>query len=172
MNLTGLHDPFRIVEENFYDSLQLLPYLNEDSSVLDVGSGAGFPGIPLKIAKSGIHLTICEPILKRCLFMREVIRSLRLANISVLQQRVNPGESIGQFDRIVSRGTMKADELINLVRSSLSPQGEILMLKGGDVRKEVDTASKEAVVSKNQIEVIPYTLPASAKIRSIIKVMT
>ena len=84
INLTAIKTTDDIYIKHFLDCCYLVPYLNECNNLLDVGSGAGFPGIVLKIMKPELEVTLLEPIHKRCLFLLKVIQELKLTKINVV----------------------------------------------------------------------------------------
>jgi len=95
-NLTNIEGDKDIVIKHFLDSFSICSFIDENSRLLDIGSGAGFPGIPLKIVNPGIQITLMDSVLKKCNFLKEVVRKLRLDSVSVLRSRA---ENIGEDNR-------------------------------------------------------------------------
>ncbi|MBI2082376.1 MAG: 16S rRNA (guanine(527)-N(7))-methyltransferase RsmG [Deltaproteobacteria bacterium] len=164
INLTTITDPMRVVEEHFIDSLAAIPYLEKSKSLLDIGSGAGFPGIPLAIARPEVQIVLCESIKKKSDFLREVVRQLNLKNVVIKNMRLEEGSILGRFDSIVSRGTMDIHSLIKLSGPSLSQNGQIISYKGPEVEKEL----LELELKGLRIEEYRYLLPYSKKRRVLI----
>ena len=84
MNLTALRSPREIIIHHFLDSLLLLPHLPQTARLLDIGSGAGFPGLPLKIARPGLTIDLVEATAKKVSFLKEAVRRLGLSGMNVI----------------------------------------------------------------------------------------
>lgn len=136
INLVSQGDAASIMEKHVYDSLQYLRWLDSGCRVLDIGSGAGFPGIPVKILQPDLELAVMDSQRKRCNFLREVIRSLGLQKISVLDGRAedfaSPSGLKGQFDRVLFRGFGSLETCLTLGASFLKPKGKIILMKNPD----------------------------------------
>lgn len=133
-NLTTVRDPGQIVALHVLDSLSVLPYLNEVGSVLDVGTGAGLPGIPLAIACPNISFRLVDSQQKKISFIQHVITSLGLTNVAATQQRVevlraNSTVDHG-FDVIVSRAFASLQEFVKLINNVCNTQTKIIAMKG------------------------------------------
>lgn len=163
INLTAIRNPEKIIELHFLDSLAALPYLPSSGSLLDFGSGAGFPGIPLKIAGPDIELALAESVRKKCAFLREVVRTLDLKGVTVFDERVTSGSPIGPFDLIVSRGTSPVADLCNLLLPHLNDTGKIMIWKGKDISSELSDAMEVLDQNRRIVEQIPYRLPVSGR---------
>jgi len=133
-NLTTVREPDQIITLHILDSLSVLPYLDNATSVLDVGTGAGLPGIPLAIARPDISFKLLDSQQKKIIFVQHVITSLQLTNVVATQQRieslqvsspVDPG-----FDVIVSRAFASLQEFVNLISSVCTKQTKIIAMKG------------------------------------------
>jgi len=133
-NLTTVRDPAQIITLHILDSLSVLSFLDNVSSVLDVGTGAGLPGIPLAIARPDISFKLLDSQQKKIIFVQHVITSLQLTNVIATQQRieslqvsspVDPG-----FDVIVSRAFASLQEFVNLISSICTKQTRIIAMKG------------------------------------------
>lgn len=182
INLTSITDPEEIRELHFLDSLSLIPEImghfnsanvpRETSPLLrllDIGSGAGFPGLPIKIALPEIEVTLVDSVKKKCDFMKEVIRALSLKRITVLHGRLTEGRHLGDFDIITSRATFKMRDLIRLAIPNLAPNGVIVAMKGLNVTQEIaDCQDEIRRYGMNPIEERVYWLPISGKERKIL----
>ena len=126
-NLTGIRDPADITIKNFVDSLTPLPYLERSCRLLDIGSGAGFPGIPLKIAAPQLQVHIVDARRKKTAFLKHIIRTLELEGVTALHGRAEEMEQPEQpFQIIISRAFRRLEPLIKLV-SPLMKSGNMLV---------------------------------------------
>jgi 16S rRNA (guanine527-N7)-methyltransferase len=135
MNLISLKSTRDIVIKHFIDSLTLLPYIrNETCQVLDIGSGAGFPGIPLKIVASSLKVSLLESSRKKSSFLKHVIRSLNLKDAMVIHNRAEllmRQETYKEsFDIVTSRATFKLPEFLRMGAFFLAPRGFLIAMKG------------------------------------------
>lgn len=168
-NLTSIDSRDEIVELHFIDSLSLLPHLVSRETVLDIGSGAGFPGLPIKIACQELKVTLVDSMKKKCDFMKTVIREVGLDGISVVQKRVGENESIGEFDVVVSRATLKLEKLIRIAAPNLKPDGLLIAMKGVEVAQEIAEAEMALkVCGFLPVREVIYELPRSGKKRKLV----
>jgi 16S rRNA (guanine527-N7)-methyltransferase len=134
INLTSEKDALSIFEKHVFDSLQYLRWLDETDKTLDIGSGAGFPGIPAKIIHPDLNLTLIESQRKRCSFMREAIRSLKLNGAQVVEGRAekfSDQETFSeQFDRVVFRGFSSLETCLAVGLPFLKERGQVILKKG------------------------------------------
>ena len=93
MNLTAITEPKAVVVKHFLDSILLLPELEQGDTLIDVGTGAGFPGVPLKILRPGLHLTLLDSLNKRLIFLREVLDRLGLDEMCIRDRNVSAQEA-------------------------------------------------------------------------------
>jgi len=133
------------VIRHFVDSLTPLPWIERpDGLLIDLGSGGGFPGIPLRIALSGLKLTLVESSRKKTSFLAHIVRTLCLDDVSIIRERVNAliGEPVcaGAFDTVLSRASFKLPELLRMASFFLKPEGLLIALKGPDPQEEMDEA--------------------------------
>jgi 16S rRNA (guanine527-N7)-methyltransferase len=140
MNLVSLQSDLDLPVRHFIDSLTLLPYLPAvPVSVLDIGSGAGFPAIPIKIVRTDLHMTLLEASRKKSSFLKEVVRKLGLQGISVLNSRLEEllrKDPTPSFDMIVSRATLKLPDLVAQGLPLLKDGGVLAAMKGPGVEEE------------------------------------
>jgi len=127
--LTAIHEPERMLTHHLLDSLATLSYVTADR-LLDVGSGAGLPGIPLALARSDMQVTLMDASHKKCAFMQQAVIDLKLANVAVVQGRVEDMNLDGKFPQIISRAFSDLSEFVRLSASLLAPGGEWLAMKG------------------------------------------
>ena len=135
INLLSVKSGRDIVIKHFIDSLTLLPYIgSETCRVLDIGSGAGFPGIPLKIAVDPLKVSLLESSRKKSSFLKHVIRSLALTDAVVIHNRaeflMEDETYSGYFQIVTSRATSKLPELLQMGAFFLAPSGFLIAMKG------------------------------------------
>jgi len=145
MNLTSVRGPDEIIIKHFIDSLAPLPYIAcREGRLLDVGSGGGFPGIPLKIVLPDLHLSLLEASRKKSSFLRHVIRHLPLSRTNVIHDRVESVmiENTYQhaFDTVISRAAFKLPHLFVMGRFFLSQGGLLIAMKGPHLEAEEKNA--------------------------------
>jgi len=134
INLTSEKDALSILERHVFDSLQYHRWLNPSHKILDIGSGAGFPGIPLKIIHPDLVMTLLDSQKKRCSFLREAIRTLKLEGIEVSEGRVesffNQESFVGKFDRVCFRGFSSLETCLTVGLPFLKTDGLVILKKG------------------------------------------
>ncbi len=128
-NLTAIHEPERMLTHHLLDSLAILPMLGA-GPLLDVGSGAGLPGIPLAIARPELYVTLLDSSQKRCGFMQQAVIELKLDNVSVVNARAEDYRPVEHFPQIVSRAFSDLSEFVKVTRHLLAEGGEWLAMKG------------------------------------------
>ncbi len=129
--LTAVTDPADIVIKHFVDSLSPLPYLEASTNLLDIGSGAGFPGIPLKIATPDLRLSLVDANRKKVSFLKQVVRTLKLRGVAVHHGRVEDLPPPDQpFTTIISRAFRRLEPLLDLVSPLLSPECLLVAMLG------------------------------------------
>ena len=149
INLISEKSSQEIVNRHFLDSLTALQFIDkQDARVLDIGSGAGFPGLPLKIACPTLQIYLLESNRKKVSFLKHIIRLLSLPETFVLHERAeNVIKDIKWkdfFDVVVSRAAFKLSELLSFGSFFLAPQGKLIALKGPDVDAEFLSCVKSA----------------------------
>jgi 16S rRNA (guanine527-N7)-methyltransferase len=135
MNLVSVRTPEEILIKHFVDSLTPAPYIiAPQGRLLDIGSGGGFPGIPLKIALPALHVSLLEASRKKSSFLRHLIRQLPLSQTVVIHARVESAMADDThrhaFHTIISRAAFKLPELFTMARFFLSPGGLLIAMKG------------------------------------------
>ena len=128
-NLTAIRERSRMVTHHLLDSLAVLPHVR-GPRVLDVGSGAGLPGIPLAVAGPALHVTLLESNHKKSAFLTQAVAELQLANVQVVMERVESWQPEARFDTIVSRAFAELGEFASLAGRLLAPQGVLAAMKG------------------------------------------
>jgi 16S rRNA (guanine527-N7)-methyltransferase len=176
-NLTAITDPAEVERRHFLDSLSCLlamPALGA-ASLVDVGAGAGFPGLPLKIVCPEIRLTLVESIGKKSAFLEHAVQALGLRGVRVLTARA---EELGQdrrsrerFDWAVARAVASLGVLAEYLLPLVRPGGAMLAMKKGDLTAELNEAAQAiATLGGAPPELIPVTLPGLEDDRGLIVV--
>jgi 16S rRNA (guanine527-N7)-methyltransferase len=134
VSLTTVANPVEIIKFHFGESLFALSSINfAQSRLADVGSGAGFPGIPLAMAVPSLNLTLIESNAKKCAFLLEVARELQLANVRLFRGRADHlPKDTPQFDFITSRAAGHLDDLLGWTKRHLTPAGKLVLWLGGE----------------------------------------
>ena len=158
INLTAITDKDGIELKHFYDSLTISEYIKSNSSLIDVGTGAGFPGIPLKIKDESIKLTLLDSLNKRLLFLEEVEKELKLENVENVHGRA---EDIGQdkkyrekFDYATSRAVARLSVLVEYLLPFVKLGGYCICMKGPNIEEELKDAEKAIKILGGEIEKI------------------
>jgi 16S rRNA (guanine527-N7)-methyltransferase len=136
-NLTAIRERSRMVTHHLLDSLAVLPHLR-GPRVLDVGSGAGLPGIPIAVASPALKVSLLESNHKKSAFLTQAVAELRLANVQVVTERVESWQTEARFDTIVSRAFAELGEFASLAGRLLAPDGVIAAMKGVHPFEEIE----------------------------------
>ena len=182
-NLTSITSPEDIALKHFVDSIAPLSILPAAGSLLDVGTGGGFPGLPLKIAAPEMSVTLVDASRKKVSFLKHVIRTLDLTGVDALQIRIQDMPATkgleARYDTIVSRAYSSLGKFVMQANPLLAPGGILLAFKGPEVDGEIATLHKTAVDQGNaspaslalddfSLEVIHYQLPFSKAQRALV----
>ncbi len=151
-NLTAIHEPERMLTHHILDSLALTPYVTE-GTLLDVGSGAGFPGIPLAIVRPELAVTVMDASQKKCGFMQQAAIELGLTNVTVVHARVEAYRASRPYTQIVSRAFSDLAEFVRLSAHLLAPGGVWLAMKGVYPQAEIDQLKAARVVRTLPLQV-------------------
>ena len=129
-NLTAVRDPREMVGKHLLDALAMQPFVRGLSSLADLGTGPGLPGIPLAIATPGLQVTLVESNGKKARFLREAVRQLGLANASVAESRIEAFRPGTTFDAITARALATLPAILALGGHLLGETGRLLAMKG------------------------------------------
>jgi 16S rRNA (guanine527-N7)-methyltransferase len=129
MNLTAIRERPAQITKHVLDSLSVLPRLR-GTRIADVGSGAGFPGIPLAIVDPGRHYTLIESTGKKCRFLEHVREALELANVEVVQARAEAYQPVTRYDTVVARAVGPVADLVRQAGPLVAGGGRLLAMKG------------------------------------------
>lgn len=171
INLVGKkQSTFQLVENHFLDSLMLLTHLDEESSLLDVGTGAGFPGLICKVGMPSIDLHLIEPRLKRISFLKHIIRNLKIEGVQVIDCRIEEYDTTGAFfSHITSRAVAEIGVFIEMLLPFLTYQHKIVLMKGPKWQDEIDKCSE--LFMRTGVELLSvqeFELPFSHAKRAIL----
>lgn len=168
INLTRIEKEDEVYLKHFYDSLTIAKIVNlsEKKTLCDIGTGAGFPGIVLKIVYPNLKITLIDSLQKRVNYLNEIIKDLGLDNIEAIHVR---GEDYkGQYDVVTSRAVANIEKLLGYTMHLVSPTGIFVAMKG-DIEKELTPDVKKKIEKKYKIEKIEkFLLPKENSNRSLI----
>ncbi len=168
VNLTGSRDPAEILEKHLLDSIAALPEVGNRGSLLDIGSGAGFPGIPLKLVAPALEVTLVDSVGKKTAFMRTAVASLGLSGIQVRQLRATgrpTAEGLPLASAVISRALMKLGDWIRLGLAYAQPNGQVLAMLGRLDDRWIEKAA--AASGARLVHLRRYQLPFSGAPRAI-----
>lgn len=173
INLTAITKPEEIILKHFIDSMTIAKYIDKNVTLIDVGTGAGFPGIPLKIIREDVEITLLDSLNKRINFLNEVINQLGLTKIQTIHARV---EELGQnkkyrekFDYATSRAVANLATLAEYLMPLVKLKGTCISMKGSNVEEEIQESKKSILVLGGEIEKIEkFQLPKSDIDRNMI----
>jgi 16S rRNA (guanine527-N7)-methyltransferase len=135
-NLTAVRDPQAMVVRHILDSLVVRPFLT-DGSLLDVGTGAGLPGLPIAIVRPELPVTLLDANAKKLRFVRQAASELGLGNVEVVQSRMQEYQPARSFDMVISRAVANLSELYRQTARLVRPGGRILFMKGSLPTQEI-----------------------------------
>ena len=171
INLTAITDPQEIIQKHFIDSLTIQKYIKDGNKVVDVGTGAGFPGIPLNIMNNKAEYTLVDSLNKRINFLNEVMKALNLENIKAIHSRVEDfgKENKEQFDIATSRAVAPLNVLLEYLLPLVKIGGICICMKGVNIEQEIEESKKCLNILGGKIEKIEeLELPQSDIKRNII----
>ena len=156
MNLTAITDEYQIIMKHFIDCLEITKYMNGNEIVIDVGTGAGFPGIVIAIYFENINITLLDSLNKRLIFLEEVVKKLNLKNVNIVHARAeefaHKDEYRNKYDLVVSRAVANLSNLLEYDVGYLKLNGKLLLLKGDNVNDEINTSKNTFNVLGCKIE--------------------
>ncbi len=173
INLTTITQKEEVYLKHFYDSLTITKIinLNENISLADLGTGAGFPGIVLKIVFPNLNITLVDSLNKRINFLNEVIKELDLKNIKTVNSRIEEfsKSNIEKYDVLVSRAVSKTNIILELGTQALKINGYFILMKG-DIKEELKTSTNAInKLGYNIKENLAFKLPKENSTRTLLK---
>ena len=177
MNLTGITEYEEVIQKHFVDSLALCKAIdvNQVNSLIDIGTGAGFPGIPLKIAYPHLEVTLLDSLQKRIKFLDEVVNQLGLEKVETIHGRAEdfakPSMKRETYDLCVSRAVANLASLSEYCLPYVKVGGYFIPYKSGKVEEELEESKKAVFLLGGKLEEeVKFTLPDSDISRSLIKI--
>ncbi len=160
-NLSAIRDPIESVKKHLLDSLSIIPYL-KPGRLLDVGSGAGLPGIVISIMLPEIEVSVLDSVGKKCRFMQVVKTELELEGLKIINSRVESLEKNKYYNQITSRAFAGVNKTIQLTEHLLADNGIYLLMKGDYI--------KEKNIEKLNVIIHPLSVPFIAEKRSVLEI--
>ncbi len=174
INLTAITDERDVVIKHFIDSLTIIKYLPDGvKSLIDVGTGAGFPGVPVKIIKRNISLTLLDSLEKRIRFLNELVSEIHLTDVNIIHGRAEDLARNPQHREAYDVGTARAvaslTVLSEYILPFIKPGGLFIAMKGSEVKRELDDAQKAISILGGRLESVEnFLLPSQNIERNII----
>ena len=173
INLTAITKPEDIILKHFIDSITIKKYIENKDKVLDMGTGAGFPGIPLKIISSDTNFTLVDSLNKRIIFLNEVCDKLKLEKIDNIHARAEELEKNKnyreQYDIVTSRAVARLASLVEYMLPFVKVGGSCICMKGSNVEEELNEAKNAIKILGGDIEKVDrFLLPESDIERNIV----
>ncbi len=169
INLTAIKDPLKVAEKHFIDSIAPISFFKNEKYLMDIGSGGGFPGIPIKIMNSSLNVILIDSSRKKVNFLKHVIRTLQLKNIDAIHSRVQDlhGDEAykNKFDAVISRAFTDLSGFVELAAPFLNNKGTIYAMKGKNAEKEITST----ISKKFNFQIDHYLLPFEKSDRYVIK---
>lgn len=174
INLIGRAGEEEVIDKHFLDSLAIIPVLEDlkEKSILDLGSGAGFPGLVLKTVMPALSLVLVEARLKRAAFLRHIIRNLKLTEVEVMALHLESSPPAGMENTcplIISRAFASISSFLDLIKGYSAPEGRVICMKGPRAEKEIEEWATTQWDSPFTLQHIHYYhLPFSGAERALV----
>ena len=155
MNLTAITDPEEVIKKHFVDSITIKKYIKEENRLIDVGTGAGFPGIPLKIVDKSIKLTLLDSLNKRINFLNEIIEKLSLKEVNTIHSRAEEyakNKARESYDVAVSRAVADLPILLEYLMPYVKLNGICICMKGTKAQEELERSKKAINILGGKLE--------------------
>ena len=171
MNLTAITEPKDVILKHFIDCMTIGSYVKEDSKILDIGTGAGFPGIPLKILNPNCQITLVDSLNKRIQFLNEVCKELNFEYIKCVHGRAEDLATQNEYRECFTIVTSRAVARLNILLEYMLPFIEVgglcICMKGSEIEEEVEEAKKAICILGGEIiKIEKIQLPESDIIRN------
>lgn len=173
INLTAITDPHEIILKHFIDSLTINKYIKQNAKIIDVGSGAGFPGIPLKILRDDIDIVLLDSLNKRINFLNEVIEKLNLQKVVTIHSRAEELAKAHNYREMFDYSTSRAVANMSTLSEYLIPfikiGGMAICMKGASVQEELEKSQRAIkMLGAKIVKREEFKLPESDMERNII----
>ena len=171
INLTAITEENDIILKHFIDSMTVIKYLKDNQKIIDVGTGAGFPGIPIAINKDNVQIMLLDSLNKRIKFLNKVVEEINLKNVNTIHGRAEDygRENREKYDVSISRAVANLSTLSEYLLPLVKVGGKCICMKGNNVEEEIESAKfaiKELGGAIEKIET--FNLPESDIVRNII----
>ena len=152
MNLTAITEDYEVIIKHFVDCLECTHLITNEKKIIDVGTGAGFPGMPLAIYYPQIEFTLLDGLNKRLIFLEEVVNKLGLKNVKIVHARAEEAarneEYFESFDAVVSRAVANLPVLLEYTSPYVKVNGKCIVMKGDNAKEELDLAKNAMNILK------------------------
>ena len=152
MNLTAITEDYEVIVKHFVDCLECTHLITNEKKIIDVGTGAGFPGMPLAIYYPQIEFTLLDGLNKRLIFLEEVVNKLGLKNVKIVHARAEEAarneECFESFDAVVSRAVANLPVLLEYTSPYVKVNGKCIVMKGDNAKEELDLAKNAMNILK------------------------
>lgn len=175
INLTAIIEPKEIILKHFIDSLTILKYTQNKKNFIDIGTGAGFPGIPIKIMRKDLEITLLDSLNKRINFLNEVIKELSLEKITAIHSRIEDygrnKEYREKYDIVTARAVANLSTLSEYMLPMTKIGGQSICMKGPDIEEEIEYGKKAVKILGGEIKKVEkLELPETKDKRTIIQI--
>ena len=172
MNLTAITDEKEIILKHFIDSITINKYIKNAKKIIDVGTGAGFPGIPLKILNENNYFILVDSLNKRINFLEEVKNKLKINQIELIHSRIEDLAQDSKYrenaDVVVSRAVANLSVLLEYMIPFLKKEGICICMKGPNIDEEIENAKRALEILGGKIESIEHINLPEAIVRNIL----
>ncbi len=165
-NLTAIDDDSAMVTRHLLDALAVLPWI-PDGRLVDVGSGAGLPGIPLALARPGLDVTLLDASAKRVRFMQQAVIELALANAHPIHARAEAHRPARPYDAVITRAFAGISDMLTACRHLVAADGVILAMKGQRPDAELAALPPDIVLR----DVVPLAVPGLDAARHLVRLV-
>lgn len=161
-NLTAIRKRDEMLRLHILDSLAVLPFVT-GQKIIDVGTGAGLPGIPLAILMPSVQFTLLDSNSKKTRFVRQAVLELQLNNVEVMHGRVESLGHEGEYDAVLSRAFASLKEIMNLTEHLMQPEGVLIAMKGQKPDSELEKIDRAYSIS-------PIVVPGVDAERCVVRI--
>ena len=168
INLTAITEPEEVKVKHFLDSCSAAELLPGGASVLDIGSGAGFPGLPLKIVRPDLTVTLLDSVNKKVAFVSDVVAELKLSGVTAVHARIEDFPHKGEYDAVVSRAVAELSTLAEYALPFVKIGGVFIAYKSEKAESEAEAAASAITLLGGRIREIREAFVATGLTRKLI----